>query len=93
MNVLLLGRNLAMMDMGAAPLKEAGHAVTTTLSDLDAMKKLLTGSFPALVFGMAVEQSSRAVVKEFVSDHQLKVKLLEPLSPMDLPDLLADLSH
>jgi hypothetical protein len=91
MNLLMLGRNLAMMDMGAAPLKDAGHTVTATLNDREAMEMLLTGKFPALVFGMAVEQSSRAVLKKFVADHQLTVKLLEPLSPMDLPELLEEL--
>jgi hypothetical protein len=88
MNVLMLGRNLAMMEMGAAPLKDAGHTVTLTLSDDEAMVKLQSGEFPALVFGMAVEQSARAAIKKFADDNQLSVKLLEPMSPIDLPDIL-----
>jgi menaquinone-dependent protoporphyrinogen IX oxidase len=93
MNVVMLGRNLAMMEMGATPLKEAGHEVTLTLSDIEAMTMLQAGTYAALVFGMAVEQSAREVVKNFVNTNQLKVKLLEPMSPMDLPDLLEALKH
>jgi hypothetical protein len=88
MNVLMLGRNLAMLEMGAAPLKEAGHTVTPSLSDSEAMTLLQTGAYQALVFGMAVEHSAREVLKNFVSINHLNVKLLEPLSPMDLPDVL-----
>jgi hypothetical protein len=93
MNVVMLGRNLAMMEMGATPLTEAGHEVTLTLSDSEAMTMLQTGTHTALVFGMAVEQSAREVVKNFVNTNQLKVKLLEPMSPMDLPDLLEALRN
>jgi hypothetical protein len=93
MNVVMLGRNLAMMEMGATPLEEAGHEVTLTLSDSEAMTMLQTGTHTALVFGMAVEQSAREVVKNFVNTNQLKVKLLEPMSPMDLPDLLEALRN
>ncbi len=88
MNVVMLGRNLAMLEMGAAPLKDAGHNVTPTLSDSEAMTMLQTGTYQALVFGMAVEHSAREVLKNFVSSNHINVKLLEPLSPMDLPDLL-----
>jgi menaquinone-dependent protoporphyrinogen IX oxidase len=88
MKVVMLGRNLAMLELGAAPLKEAGHEVTPTLSDSEAMTMLQTGTYQALVFGMAVEHSAREVLKNFVAANRLGVKLLEPLSPMDLPDLL-----
>jgi menaquinone-dependent protoporphyrinogen IX oxidase len=88
MNVVMLGRNLAMLAMGAAPLEEAGHKVTTTLNDTDAIALLQAGTYEALVFGMAVEHSAREVLKSFVATNKLQVKLLEPLSPMDLPDLL-----
>jgi alpha-D-ribose 1-methylphosphonate 5-triphosphate synthase subunit PhnH len=93
MNVVMLGRNLAMMEMGSAPLKDAGHEVILTLSDIEAMTMLQTGTHSALVFGMAVEQSAREVIKNFVATNQLQVKLLEPLSPMDLPDLLEALKN
>jgi hypothetical protein len=92
MNVLMLGRNEMMLAMGAAPFIDAGHQVTTTLSDSEAAEMLRSGTFPALVFGMAVEQSSRSELKKFLLDNQINAKVLEPLSPMDLPQLLDELS-
>jgi hypothetical protein len=92
MNVLMLGRNEAMLEMGAAPIRDAGHAVTTTLSDDHARSELSTGNFKAIVLGMAVEQSARAALKQWVADKALAIKILEPMSPMDLPDVLQTLS-
>jgi CheY-like chemotaxis protein len=93
MNVLMIGRNLAMMEMGAAPIKDAGHSVTATLNDSEAMEKLQSGTFPALVFGMAVEQSARTTIKKFIADQKLQIIVLEPMSPMDLPDILQALQE
>jgi hypothetical protein len=92
MKVLMLGRNEAMLEMGAAPIRDAGHTVTTTLSDDHARTALASGSFESLVFGMAVEQSARATLKQWLTETAIAVKVLEPMSPMDLPDLLQALS-
>jgi hypothetical protein len=41
---------------------------------------------------MAVEQSARATLKQWLTETAIAVKVLEPMSPMDLPDLLQALS-
>jgi hypothetical protein len=88
MNILMLGRNLSMMEMGAAPIREAGHTVTMCVSDEEAKTGLASGAFNALLLGMAIEQATRTDMRAFIGERQLDVKLLEPMSPMDLPDVL-----
>ena len=93
MQILMLGRNAAMLQMGAAPITAAGHQVSTCLTDEEAMAMLTSGThFGALVFGMAVEQASRAALRSFIADNALAIQVLEPKGPMDLPKLLADLA-
>jgi hypothetical protein len=93
MHILMLGRNAAMLQMGATPITAAGHQVTTCLTDDEAQLHLSSKvGFGALVFGMAVEQGSRAALRAYIADNALSLLVLEPMGPMDLPKLLAQLA-
>ena len=91
MNVLMLGRNLMMMEIGADPIKQAGHTLTLTTEDNVAKIYLKDGSFDALIFGMAVEHTSREDLKAYIATHAPSVRVLEPEGLADLPQLLAGL--
>jgi hypothetical protein len=88
MNVLILGRNLAMMHMSAQPIVDAGHEITMVLRDEDAIEKLNTGGFGAFILGVAIEDASRIALKALIAKNNWCIKVLEPRGLMDMGSTL-----
>ena len=88
MNLLLLGRNMAIMQMGAQPIQDAGHQVTCVIEDEDAVAQLETGNFGAFMFGFAIDQATRVTFKNLIADKQWNIQVFEPQGLQDLPQIL-----